>query len=89
MNDELKNKQLLSTAELAKLLHLSRIAVFKKIQNGDIKAQKVGRNYVVPIEEYLSIKGTFISEEKKTHIKQIVKQIVKQYGEAFKLLGAE
>lgn len=43
--------QYISTAELAKLLHVSRIAVFKKIQSGKIKAFKIGRNYVIPMEE--------------------------------------
>lgn len=36
-----------TTAELAKILGISRIAVFNKIKNGDIKAQKMGRNFVI------------------------------------------
>lgn len=81
--------QYLSTAELAKLLHVSRIAVFKKIQSGKIKAFKIGRNYVIPMEEVLSAIGTFISPEKKTEIDKVVKKAVKEYGEAFRLLGKE
>ena len=64
--------QFISTAELAKLLHVSRIAVFKKIQSGKIKAFKVGRNYVIPMNEVSSAIGTFISPEKKTEIDQRV-----------------
>lgn len=81
--------QYISTAELAKLLHVSRIAVFKKIQTGRIKAFKIGRNYVIPIEEVMSAIGTFISPDKKTEIDQVVKRAVKEYGEALRLLGRE
>lgn len=36
-----------TTTELAKLLGISRIAVFNKIKNGQIQAQKMGRNFVI------------------------------------------
>lgn len=75
--------------ELAKLLGVSRIAVFKKIQSGKIKAFKVGKNYVIPIEEFMNAVGTFISEDKKDEINSIVKIAVKKYGKALDLLGAE
>jgi len=81
--------QFISTAELAKLLHVSRVAVFKKIQTGKIKAFKVGRNYVIPMEEVMSAIGTFISPEKKLEIDGVVKRAVKKYGEALRLLGEE
>jgi len=84
-----KNKDFISTSELAKLLGVSRIAVFKKIKSGQIKAQKIGRNYAIPIEEFNTITGKFIGAEKKREIDSIVKDAVKEYGEAFKKLGAE
>lgn len=84
-----KNTQYLSTSELAKLLHVSRIAVFKKIQAGKIKAFKIGRNYVIPVEEFMNAVGTFISQGKKDEIKEVVKRAVKEYGETLKLLGEE
>ncbi|MBN2197695.1 helix-turn-helix domain-containing protein [Candidatus Wolfebacteria bacterium] len=40
-------KDFYTTAELAKVLGISRVAVFKKIKNGLIKAQKIGRNFVI------------------------------------------
>ncbi len=79
----------ISTAELAKLLHVSRVAIFKKIQSGKIKAFKIGRNYVIPIEEVMSSIGTFISPERKSEIDEVVKTAVKEYGNTFKLLGEE
>lgn len=36
-----------STPEVAKILGMSRIAIFKKIKTGKLKAMKVGKGYVV------------------------------------------
>lgn len=89
MKNQDKNTQYLTTAELAKLLNVSRIAVFKRIKAGKIKAFKIGRNYVIPSEEFLTAVGTFVSQEKKEEIRNIVKKAVKEYGETLKLLGEE
>lgn len=43
----MKLKDFYTTKELAKILGISRVAVFKKIKTGVIKAQKMGRNFVV------------------------------------------
>lgn len=43
----MRNKEFVSTGELAKILGISRIAVFKKIKKGEIRAVKVGRNFVI------------------------------------------
>lgn len=43
----MKTKEFYTTKELAEILGISRVAVFKKIKSGNIKAQKVGRNFVV------------------------------------------
>ncbi len=40
-------KDFYTTKELAGILGISRVAVFKKIKNGTIKAQKIGRNFVI------------------------------------------
>ncbi len=69
-------KQYLSTAEFAKLLNVSRITVFKKIQSGKIKGFKIGRNYVIPVEEFMAAAGTFISQERKGQIDEVIKKAV-------------
>lgn len=89
MKNKDENKKYLSTQELATLLGVSRIAVFKKIKSGKIKAEKIGRNYVIHIDEFMTAVGTFISSEKKDEINKIVKKAVNEYGEALKLLGEE
>lgn len=40
-------KEFFTTNELAKILGVSRVAVFKKIKSGAIKAKKMGRNFVI------------------------------------------
>lgn len=79
----------LSTQEFADLIKVSRIAVFKKIKAGKIKAFKIGRNYAIPMEEFRHAVGTFIPQEKKDEIEKVVKKAVKEYGEALRLLGKE
>lgn len=88
-NNDKNNKNFLSTAELAKLLGVSRVAVLKKIQRGVIKAQKVGRNYIISTSELAALSGEFISPEKKAEIEHIVKEAVDQYAETLRLLGKE
>ena len=41
------SKEFYTSAELAEILGISRVAVFKRIKNGSIKAQKIGRNFVI------------------------------------------
>lgn len=43
----MERKDFYTTAELAVILKISRIAVFNKIKKGEIKAQKMGRNFVI------------------------------------------
>ena len=49
------HKSYISTYELAKLLGVSSVTVFKRIQKGQIKATKIGRSYAIPrsyVEEH-------------------------------------
>ena len=82
-------KNMYSTAEVANILHLSRIEIFRKIQAGKIKAQKVGRNYVIPFESIEEILGETIGTHKKEEIEKVIDRALKDYGEAFKKLSKE
>lgn len=77
----------ISVAELAKLLGISRIAVFKKIKSGKIKAIKIGRNYAIPKKSFDVILGRSLSEGDKKEIDTAVKKTVLEYGETLRLLG--
>ncbi|MBU4205048.1 helix-turn-helix domain-containing protein, partial [Patescibacteria group bacterium] len=59
----MKNKEFLSTAELAKILGISRVAVFKKIKKGKIKAMKVGRSFIIRKKNLTGILPMGISDE--------------------------
>ena len=83
------NKNTLSTKELAQLLGISRVAVFKKIQKGEIRAEKIGRNFVIDKKSLPEILGSVLTEAKKKKIEDAVKKTVKEYGETLKLLGQE
>lgn len=43
----MESKEFYTTKELAELLGISRIAVFNRIKKGNIKAQKMGRNFII------------------------------------------
>ncbi len=83
------NKAFVSTAELAKILGISRVAIFKRIKDNKIKAFKVGRNYIIPKDELMIILGTFVSDEKKHEIDRVVKRVIGEYRETLRLLGVE
>ncbi|OGF62039.1 hypothetical protein A2926_01605 [Candidatus Giovannonibacteria bacterium RIFCSPLOWO2_01_FULL_44_40] len=82
-------KELFSTSEVAKMLGISRVAVFKKIKSGEIKAVRVGRNFVVRKKDLPAILGNALDEDKKREIASAVKRVVREYGETLKLLGQE
>lgn len=41
----------ISIPKLAQQLGLSRIAVYQQVKSGKIKAEKIGRNYVIPVRD--------------------------------------
>ncbi|OGZ32226.1 MAG: hypothetical protein A3H02_00780 [Candidatus Niyogibacteria bacterium RIFCSPLOWO2_12_FULL_41_13] len=84
-----KNKDFFSVSELAQLLGISRIAVFKRIKKGQIKAVKIGRFFAIPKEELKIILGVILGNKDKAIIDEAVKKIVKEYGETLRLLGRE
>ena len=70
------DKEFLSTSEVAKLLGISRIAVFKKIKSGNMKARKIGRNFAVDRKD-LDVLGTVLRDDKKQEIERTVQKTVK------------
>lgn len=93
MLDKGKKMKYISITELAKILGISRVAVFKKVQKGQIPAEKIGRSYAIDMEDVNSyIDGSDskkLTEENKEAIKKAVEKVVKEYGETLRLLGKE
>jgi len=83
----MKNNQYISIPELANILGISRIAVYKKVKKGQIKAVKIGRNFAIPKSYVAHIMGKALDEEHKRKIDKIIKKTVKEYGETLRLLG--
>lgn len=86
---EKTEKNYYSAPEIAKLLGVSRIAIFKKIKSGQIRAEKIGRNYIIPKDEYTAILGLVVPERRKKDIENTVERVVKKYGSALRKLGEE
>ncbi len=75
--------------EAAKILGISRVAVFQKIQSGEIRAKKVGRNYIIERGHLLELVGETLGEEHKRKIERAVNKTMNEYGEALRKLGRE
>ena len=84
-----KDIQYITIPELAKVLGLSRIAVYKRVKNGQINATRIGRNYYIPKKHIDFILGNKLSENDKKEIDIAVKKTITEYGEVLKLLGKE
>lgn len=75
--------------ELAKILGLSRIAVYKQVRKGQIKAVRIGRNYAISRKYVESIMGKTLGSRDKKQIDAAVKKVVREYGSVLKMLGRE
>ena len=85
----MKRNEYITIPQLAKVLRLSRIAVYKKVKKGQIKAIRIGRNFAIPKKYIADILGKVLAEEDKREIDSAVKKTVREYGEVLKLLGRE
>ena len=83
----MKNKDYITIPDMAKLLGISRIAVYKKVRMGKIHAVKVGRNYAIEAKEVEHFLGGVLTDKQKQEIELSVKETVKDFGETLKLLG--
>lgn len=43
----IKDKDFYTITELAKVLKISRVSVFKRVRQGSIKGQKMGYNFII------------------------------------------
>lgn len=80
-------RKYVSIPELAKLLGISRIAVYQKVKAGKIKAVRIGRNYAISEKYVQEILGKELDKSQKQKIKAAVKKTVREYGYVLKRLG--
>ena len=82
----MKNQTYFSTVEAAKLLHISRIAVFN---NGQLPAEKIGRNYAITREAIESELGKSLTDRQIREIHSAVKKAMQDYRDTFERLSKE
>ena len=85
----MEKSEYISIAQFAKVLGMSRIAVYQKIKKGQIKAIRIGRSFAIPKQYVTDITGKTLSEKDKEIIDEAVKKTFQDYGELLKLLGRE
>lgn len=82
-------KELYSSTEAARILNMSRVSVFNQIKLGKIKANKVGRNFVIPKDSILEALGKKLGKSKKEEIERAVDMAMKNYEKTFRMLAKE
>ena len=82
-------KEYITIPQLAKLLGVSRIAIYNKVKKGEIPALRIGRNYAIDNETIAHILGKKVSERGKKQIDKAVRKTVEQYGEVLRKLSME
>jgi excisionase family DNA binding protein len=75
--------------ELAKLLGVSRIAIYNRVKKGQIPAAKIGRTYVITDQTIADILGKQVTGRGKKRIDAAVHKTVQEYGEVLKQLAKE
>ena len=85
----MKKAEFITIPQLAKILGLSRIAVYKQVKAGKIKARKAGKMYLIPYSTVQGLIGRRLTESRKKKITKAVKRTVAEYGEVLKMLGRE
>ena len=72
-------KDYYSAPEAANIFKVSRMAIVRWIKKGDLKATKVGRNYIIPHSSIVEKLGETIGEEKKADIEKTIDRALKEY----------
>jgi excisionase family DNA binding protein len=88
-------KDFYTTTEIADLMNINRVTVFRWIKEGKLKAIKPGRNYIVPFSSLPQDLQAAIQnndspdKNNEEEIRAAVKRVVKEYGATLKKLGEE
>jgi len=75
--------------QLAEMLGISRIAVYKKVKAGRIPATKVGRFYVISDRTVNEVLQKSLPHRDKQRVDRAVKKVVRDYGDVLKRLARE
>ena len=85
----MSRKEYITIPELAKLLGVSRIAIYNRVKKGQIPAARIGRTYIIKDQTIKDILGKEVTTKAKKRIDAAVRKTVREYGEVLKQLGRE
>ncbi|MBD3414808.1 MAG: helix-turn-helix domain-containing protein [Candidatus Aminicenantes bacterium] len=85
----MENNEYITIPQLAKILGISRVAVYKKVKKGEIEAIRIGRNYAIPKKTVAHILGKNLTKKDKREIDNAVKKTLEEYGDVLERLGRE
>jgi excisionase family DNA binding protein len=85
----MKQSKYMSVPQLAKILGVSRVTVYKWVRDGVIPAAKVGRTYVITDKTVNEIIGRSVSPSGERQIEQAVRKAVQEYGDVLRRLAKE
>jgi len=81
------HEKYITIPELAKLLGVSRIAIYKRVKKGQIPAEKIGKTYVITDRTIADILGKELTSRGKKRIDAAVRKTVREYGDVLKQLA--
>lgn len=84
-----RKKEFFTIPEVAKLLGLSRITVYKKVKAGEIKADLVGKTYMIRDRELSQVLNKKLTPSDLRSVEKSVNKGIRQYGDVFKWLAHE
>ncbi len=82
-------KNYYTVKELADIMSLSRITIFKRIKAGKIKSEKIGRNYIIYKNDLKEMFSNNLTKDDKISIKNALKIVLNEYGDTIRMLGKE
>ncbi|MFC1770356.1 helix-turn-helix domain-containing protein [Candidatus Margulisiibacteriota bacterium] len=88
----MSKKDYFSIAEVAKMLGISRTAVYKKVKKGQIQAVRIGRSFAINdkvVNKIINVRVGAINKKEKRDIDKVVARAIDEYGETLKKLGSE
>ncbi|RKX18627.1 MAG: hypothetical protein DRP35_08955 [Candidatus Zixiibacteriota bacterium] len=74
----IKNTEFFTTAELAKKLKMNTQVITRKIQSGEIRAYKIGKDWRIPEQSVFDWLENNVNEKGKQSKKQTKKQIISE-----------
>lgn len=83
------NKKYMTIPELAKLLGVTREAVYKRVKKGEIPAIRPGKAYLISDPDAQRILGKRMTEKDKARVETAVRKTICDYGDTLKWLGKE